>query len=112
MKKLIAFFLALAMLFTLTACAKEDLDLALDIAWAVLEELENYESAHSDVLPEYSDIEAESVEEIPPFSGDAYVAVNGNVPFFRPEEITDKSYEEYAKSQRYVAEDISRFLFS
>ena len=97
MKKLFAFLLSLVMLFTFTACEKEDLDLALDIAWAVLEELENYEEAHSDVLPEYSGAEAESVEEIPPFSGDAYVAVNGNVPFFRPEEITDESYEEYAE---------------
>ena len=97
MKKLFVFLLSLVMLFTFTACEKEDLDLALDIAWAVLEELENYEDAHSDVLPEYSGAEAESVEEIPPFSGDAYVAVNGNVPFFRPEEITDKSYEEYAE---------------
>ena len=97
MKKLFVFLLSLVMLFTFTACEKEDLDLALDIAWAVLEELENYEDAHSDVLPEYSDIEAESVEEIPPFSGDAYVAVNGNVPFFRPEEITHKSFEEYAE---------------
>ena len=97
MKKLFVFLLSLVMLFTFTACEKEDLDLALDIAWAVLEELENYEDTHSDVLPEYSGAEAESVEEIPPFSGDAYVAVNGNVPFFRPEEITDKSYEEYAE---------------
>ena len=97
MKKLFVFLLALVMLFTFTACEKEDLDLALDIAWAVLEELENYEDAHSDVLPEYSGAEAESVEEIPPFSGDSYVAVNGNVPFFRPEEITGKSYEEYAE---------------
>ena len=97
MKKLFVFLLSLVMLFSFTACEKEDMDLALDIAWAVLEELENYEDAHSDVLPEYSGAEAESVEEIPPFSGDAYVAVNGNVPFFRPEEITDESYEDYAE---------------
>ena len=97
MKKLFALFLSVLMLFTLTACEEEDVDLALDIAWAVLEELENYEDSRSDVLPEYSGAEAESVEEIPPFSGDAYVAVNGNVPFFLPEEITDESYEEYAE---------------
>ena len=41
MKKLFALFLSFLMLFTLTACEDEDVDLALDIAWAVLEELEN-----------------------------------------------------------------------
>ena len=53
MKKLIALLLAFLMLFTLTGCEEEDVDLALDIAWAVLEELENYEDSQSDVLPEY-----------------------------------------------------------
>ena len=96
MKKLIALLLAFLMLFTLTGCEEEDVDLALDIAWAVLEELENYEDSQSDVLPEYSGEGAESVEEIPEFSGEAYVAVNGNVPFFMPEEITDESYEYYS----------------
>ena len=96
MKKLLALLLSFLMLFTLTACEKEDMDLALDIAWAVLEVLENYEDAHSDALPEYSGEGAESVEEIPEFSGEAYVAVNGNVPFFLAEEITDESYEYYS----------------
>ena len=97
MKKLLALFLSFLMLFTLTACEEEDVDLALDIAWAVLEELENYEDAHSDALPEYNGEGAESIEEIPEFSGEPYVAVNGNVHFFLPEEITDESFEEYAE---------------
>ena len=97
MKKLLAFALSLVMLFTLTACEKEDIDLALDIAWAVLEELEDYENAQSDALPEYSGAGAESIEEIPEFSGEAYVPVNGNVPFFMAEEITDESYEYYSE---------------
>lgn len=97
MKKLIALFLSFVMLFSLAACEKEDMDLALDIAWAVLEELEKYENAQSDALPEYTGEGAESIEEIPPFSDVAYVAVNDNVPFFMPEEITDESFEEYAE---------------
>ena len=97
MKKLIALFLSFVMLFSLAACEKEDMDLALDIAWAVLEELEKYENAQSDALPEYTGDGAESIEEIPPFSDVAYVAVNDNVPFFMPEEITDESFEEYAE---------------
>ena len=96
MKKLFAFVLSFLMLFTFTACEKEDVDLALDIAIAVLEELEEYENAESDALPEYVGEGAGSVEEIPEFSGTAYVAVNGNVPFFMPEEITDESYEYYS----------------
>lgn len=97
MKKLLTLLLSFLMLFTLTACEEEDVDLALDIAWAVLEELESYENAQSDALPEYSGEGAESIEEIPEFSGDPYVAVNGNVPFFLPEEITDESFEYYAE---------------
>lgn len=95
MKKLLALLLSVLMLFTLTACEEEDVDLALDIAIAVLEELEEYEN--SDALPEYTGEEAESLEEIPEFSDVAYVAVNGNVPFFMPEEITDESYEYYSE---------------
>ena len=97
MKKLFALFLSFLMLFTLTACGEETVDLALDIAWAVLEELEEYENAQSDALPEYLGEGAESIEEIPEFSDEPYVAVNGNVPFFLPEEITDEAYEEYAE---------------
>ena len=41
MKKLFALLLSFLMLFTLTACEEEDVDLALDIAIAVLEELED-----------------------------------------------------------------------
>jgi len=97
MKKLFALLLSFLMLLTFTACEKEDVDLALDIAIAVLEELEEYENAQSDALPEYQGEGAESIEEIPAFSGNAYVAVNGNVPFFMPEEITDESYEFYSE---------------
>ena len=97
MKKLFALFLSFVMLVTLSACEKEDVDLALDIAIAVLEELEKYEDTQSDALPEYMGEGAESLEEIPEFSDVAYVAVNGNTPFFMPEEITEESYEEYAE---------------
>ena len=97
MKKLFALLLSFLMLFSLTACEREDVDLALDIAISVLEELEKYENAQSDALPEYIGEGAESVEEIPEFTDVAYVAVNGNEPFFLPEEITDESYEYYSE---------------
>ena len=40
MKKILALLLTLAMLFTFAACEKEDMELAMDIAVAVLDELE------------------------------------------------------------------------
>ncbi len=87
MKKLLALLLAFAVLFSFSGCEEEELDLALDIAIAVLEELETYE------VP----IDAESLEEIPPYSGDPFVSVNGNVPFFVEEELTTESYEFYSE---------------
>ena len=89
MKKILSLLLALLMLFTLTACAEEDVELALDIAVAVLEEMEEAETP--------MEAEAHTVEEIPAWSGEAYVAVNGNVPFFREEEYTTESYEFYSE---------------
>ena len=38
-----------------------------------------------------------SLASIPAFSGEPYVAVNGNTPYFTEEEITDQSFEEYAE---------------
>ncbi len=36
-----------------------------------------------------------SLSEIPEFSGEPYVKINGGIPFFTEEEITTKSYESY-----------------
>ena len=39
-----------------------------------------------------------SLDEVPEFNGkDAYVEINGNVPFFTDEEISKKSYEKYSE---------------
>ena len=37
-----------------------------------------------------------SLSEIPEFSGEPYVKINGGVPFFTEEEITTKSFEDYS----------------
>ena len=89
MKKIFALVLSFLMLFGLAACEQEDVELALDVAVAVLEEVEKYENSQEE--------SADSVEQIPPFSGEAYIAINGNVPFFVEEEITDESYEYYSE---------------
>ncbi len=82
MKRLLALFLALFMVFTLSGCEEEEVDLALDIAIAVLEGLES---------------PPEDPEEIPPFSGEPFIAVNSNTPFFVEEEYTTESYEYYSE---------------
>jgi len=91
MKKLIALLLSALLLLSLTACEKEDVELALDVASIVLEELEAYERAQADGAS------ADSPETIPPFSGEPYVAINGNAPFFVEEEYTTESYEYYSE---------------
>ena len=91
MKQFLALLLSFLLLFSLTACEQEDVELALDVAIAVLEEVEQHQQGTE------SAASADSPEEIPPFSGEAYIAINGNVPFFVPEEITTQSYEEYAE---------------
>lgn len=45
--------------------------------------------------------EAVSLSEIPAYSGDAYVVINENVPFFTDKEITDQSYESYSALDMY-----------
>lgn len=92
MKKILALLLSVLLLFGLIGCEKEDVELALDVAVAVLEEIEEYENSQT----EYGE-SVESVEEIPAYFGEAYVAINGNVPFFAEEELTTESYEYYSE---------------
>lgn len=37
------------------------------------------------------------LEDIPEFSGESYVEVNGNIPYFKEEEYTTKSFESYSE---------------
>lgn len=91
MKKLLALLLSFLLLFSLSGCEEEDVELALDIGIAIMEELEEYENSSGNQVET-----PDSPEEIPAFSGDAYVAINGNVPFFVEEEYTTESYEYYS----------------
>lgn len=38
-----------------------------------------------------------TLDEVPEYSGIAYVALNGNVPYFAEDEITDKAFESYSE---------------
>ena len=51
----------------------------------------------SSLLPQYKLDSAQSVLHIPPFSGEPYIAVNGNVPYFTEDELADYSYEYYSE---------------
>lgn len=86
MKKLLALLLSALLVLGLCACEKEEVDFALDVAGSVLELIQNSQDNTGD----------SSGEEIPAFSGDAYVVLNGNVPFFTEEEYTTESYEYYS----------------
>ncbi len=90
MKKFLALVLAFLMTFSLCGCEEEDVVQALDIAIAVMEEMEKYEQS----LMEAS---AASLEEIPEFSDAPFAAVNDNIPFFVEEELTTESYEFYSE---------------
>ena len=39
---------------------------------------------------------ADSLEDIPEFSGQKYIVINNNIPFFTEDEITDEAYEYYS----------------
>lgn len=86
MKKLLALLLSALLVLGLCGCEKEEVDFALDVAGSVLELIQNRQENATD----------SSGEEIPAFSEDAYVVLNGNVPFFTEEEYTTESYEFYS----------------
>ena len=92
MKKMIALLMAFLILFSFTACEEEDMELALDVAIAVMEEMEDRQDNGS-----IASDTSTSLEEIPEFSGDAYIAINDNIPFFVEEEYTTESYEYYSE---------------
>lgn len=89
MKKWIAWLLVLCLTFCFTGCEKEEMeaviDAAIPILIAVLDE--------SGQTPE----EQAAQETIPEFTDQAYVPINGNVPFFHAEELTAESFEFYTE---------------
>ena len=99
MKKLLCILLCLFLVIPLAACQEEDVALALDVAIAVLEEVEKAEATQQteDVPPEFPGTSAETVAEVPEFDGvTAWVPINGNIPFFTEAEYTTESFEYYS----------------
>ena len=52
------------------------------------------------ILPEPEPIPAISLEQVPAYSGEPFVILNGNVPLFTEEDLTDESYEYYGDLDR------------
>lgn len=98
MKKLLCLILSLLLLFTFTACEEEEVELALDVAITVLEELESLAAQQeaSEGQPAAQPGEGSS-DTIPAFSGDPYIPINGNLPFFTEEEYTEEAFEYYSE---------------
>lgn len=69
--------------------------LLLAILIAVGSLLYNYYYGEGAVI--YEDAQVISLGEIPEYSGQAYVAINGNQPFFTEEDFTVQSYETYSE---------------
>lgn len=90
MKKLLAILLALALLFSLPACEKEDLHMALDIAGTILEVLEQQAGSTG---TSQGQVDANG---IPVYTGDPYIPLGDNVPFFTEADYTTQSYEYYS----------------
>lgn len=87
MKKLISWLLVFAMLFCFTGCDTEDIEGAINTAIPIL----------IAILEETAEAPEEqiSMQTIPEFAGEAYIPINGNVPFFDVTELTTESFEYY-----------------
>ena len=90
MKKILAAILASLLIMVMTLfCGKlsqREQEMAKEIAFAIM-----------GVVEENDYQEDPRQEEIPKFHGEPYVAINGNKPYFLPEEYTTQAYERYSE---------------
>ena len=87
---LLALLLCLALL---TGCGTDDL-IQSDVPPTATQQNEQTPTASVEV--DDSQQGSFDLSQIPEYTGDAYVAVNGNLPFFTDDEITDQSFETYS----------------
>ena len=98
---LICAFLLLILALCVRFCSPEEAELAAEIIVAVMEVIEEYEEAppeqEAEPVPTAKEPGQRAPEKIPVFSGEPYVVINGNTPFFREEEYTTESYEFFSE---------------
>ena len=93
-RKLSDLLLALLLcLVLLTGCGADDL-IQSDVPPATTQQAE--QPPTTSVEEDNSQQLSFDLSQIPEYTGDAYVAVNDNLPFFTDDEITDQSFETYS----------------
>ena len=113
-EKLLSFIVAFLLIFTIAGCGQTEETAPTQASEAVIEETEEAQEAEADTDGEQfvEDSQENTQEEmngdiheiasnfdvagIPAYSGEPYVAVNGNIPYFADSELTDISYESYS----------------
>lgn len=96
LRRWIALLLAALLTFCLTGCEKEEVELAINVAVPVLNAMLDGPQ-EGDSPYEWQEEDAIALEEIPEFTDHAFVTINGGIPFFREEELTTESFEEFAE---------------
>lgn len=88
---LLALLLCLVLLI---GCGTEEQIFSVDLPTDTQQTEQTQESGIADIDESLSDLF--SLEQVPSYSGEAYVEVNGNIPFFTDDEITNHSFEWYS----------------
>lgn len=93
MKRLLLFFVSLTLVLSLVSCDLSVLNTSQTPSTDVSETtVSSNDNSHT--LPDGDG--SFDYETVPSFSGSPYVAVNGNIPFFKESELTSNSYEDYS----------------
>lgn len=95
---LISALLLLIMTLCVRYCSPKEAELAGEIILAVLEVMEEYSEEELSDPETPTAPEQERVEEpkIPVFTGETFVTINGNMPFFGEADMTTEAYETYS----------------
>ena len=95
---LISALLLLIMTLCVRYCSPKEAELAGEIILAVLEVMEEYSEEEFPDPETPTAPEQERVEEpkIPVFTGEPFVTINGNMPFFGEADMTTEAYESYS----------------
>lgn len=95
---LISALLLLIMTLCVRYCSPKEAELAGEIILAVLEVMEEYSEEELPAPESPTAPEQERVEEpkIPVFTGEPFVTINGNMPFFGEADMTTEAYETYS----------------
>ena len=88
---LLLFLTMLLIIIAGTGCAAEDSGITEDIVFSSQDG-----NSEEEVIESFNDITFH-YEDIPPYEGEPYVEVNGNVPYFTKKEIVSESFEKYGE---------------